>query len=115
MEESLDGPPPAKAIPPPDANVPTDASESQPPAADQNASNKRSLEDTGEPGAKRVKTAAENAVQSESIETKATINDEVNVNGEISALVSETKSQGEAKAESEAKTLPKGTAPVKQE
>lgn len=93
-----------------------DAPESQQPAVNQDGSNKRPLDDTGEPGAKRVKTDGENGLQNGPVETKTTISDESKASGVNNALGSEMKGKDEVEAgESETKSLPKGTAPVKQE
>lgn len=102
----------AKAI----SELVPDAVESQQSAADQNGTTKRQLEATEEPGAKRVKTVAENGLQVEPTETKANGGNEVNVqdeakgDGDSKAPVSEVKAE-----DGERKALPKGTAPVKEE
>lgn len=85
-------------------------------AAAQNGTTKHHLEDTDEPGAKRVKTEAENRLQAEPTEIKpnggheANVKDEAKGNGDGNAPVSEANAE-----DGEKKVLPKGTAPVKQE
>lgn len=102
----------AKAI----SELAPDAVESQQSAADQNGTTKRHLEDTDEPGAKRVKTDGENGLQVEPTETKADGGSEVNVKDEAKHAGDRKGPVSEVKAEDgEKKVLPKGTAPVKEE